>query len=69
MAQAVLEEHEVAERLKVSPRTLQNWRWLGTGPPYFKLSPGRGGRVRYRLADVEAWERARTAEQAGGAAA
>ncbi|MFE0273794.1 helix-turn-helix transcriptional regulator [Streptomyces sp. NPDC058992] len=68
MAQAVMDERELAERLGVSVRTLQNWRWLGMGPRYFKLTPGRGGRVRYRLTDVESWECARTVEQARRAA-
>lgn len=52
---------ELARRWKLSPRTLERWRWTGEGPNYIKL----GGRVVYRLADVEAYEtehlRARTA--------
>lgn len=68
MNQTDLTERQVAARLGVSVRTLQNWRWLGIGPRYFKLSPGRGGRVRYRLADCEQWEQERVDEQAKGAA-
>lgn len=49
-----LTEHELAERLRLSVRTLQRWRWQGKGPAYLKL----GRRVVYRLADVEAWEAA-----------
>ena len=35
----------------VSPKTLENWRGLGIGPRYLKL----GGRVAYRIADLDAW--------------
>jgi hypothetical protein len=37
----------------MSPRTLERWRWLRQGPVYFKL----GGKVVYRLADIESFER------------
>lgn len=42
---------EVAERLKVRPKTLEDWRCRRTGPnlPFIKL----GRAVRYRLDDVE----------------
>jgi predicted site-specific integrase-resolvase len=53
---------ELAARWKISPRTLERWRWTGEGPCYLKI----GGRVVYRLEDVEAFEqsqlRASTAE-------
>jgi hypothetical protein len=52
-----LTTEELAERLGVKPRTVDNWRFTGYGPPYL---PGRGNRgVRYRVADVEAWEESR----------
>jgi predicted DNA-binding transcriptional regulator AlpA len=47
-----LTEREVATRCKLSVRTLQRWRYIGMGPSYLKL----GGRIVYRLSDVEAWE-------------
>lgn len=47
-----LNEELLARRLNLSPRTLQRWRLDGLGPVYLKL----GGRVVYRIADVEAWE-------------
>lgn len=47
-----LRQQELAERWKLSPRTLERWRWLGTGPVYHKI----GGRVVYRLEDVLAFE-------------
>jgi hypothetical protein len=46
---------EAARLAKLSVRTLSDRRWKKTGPPYRKLSPGKGGRIRYRRADVLAW--------------
>ena len=45
----------LARRWGISPRTLERWRWLGQGPAYLKV----GGRVAYRLEDVEAYEASR----------
>jgi len=53
-----LTQSELAVRFRVSPRTLERWRWLKTGPTYTKL----GGKVAYALADIEAYERRRRAE-------
>ncbi len=47
-----LNQTELAARWKVSPRTLERWRWTGEGPAYIKI----GGRVVYRLEDIEAYE-------------
>ncbi len=49
---------ELADYLKVEPKTLANWRYQGKGPAYLK----NGGIVRYRLADVAAWIREHTIE-------
>jgi predicted DNA-binding transcriptional regulator AlpA len=36
--------------------TLANWRNKGVGgPPYYKIGPGRNGRVYYLRSEVEAW--------------
>ena len=43
---------QLARRWSISPRTLERWRWLGQGPQFLKI----GGRVVYRLDDVEAYE-------------
>ena len=48
-----LKEKELAERWAVSQRSLQKWRQNSTGPAYLKV----GRRVRYRLCDIEEWER------------
>lgn len=50
-----LTPREVAELTRVAVSTLKDRRWKGTGPKFTKLSPGRGGRIRYRRRDVEAW--------------
>ena len=47
-----LTQKELARRWAISHRTLERWRWTGEGPDYLKL----GGRVVYRLQDVEAYE-------------
>lgn len=47
-----LDQKALAQRWTISPRTLERWRWLGAGPRYLKL----GGRVLYRLQDIEAYE-------------
>ena len=39
-----LTQSELAVRFRVSPRTLERWRWLKTGPNYTKL----GGRIVYQ---------------------
>jgi len=48
------QEH-LARRWNISPKTLERWRWLREGPPYLRI----GGRILYRLEDIEAFEAAR----------
>jgi hypothetical protein len=47
---------DLARRWSISPRTLERWRWLGRGCRFIKI----GGRVVYRLADVESFEAQQT---------
>ena len=47
-----LNQVELSRRWSISPRTLERWRWLGQGPQFLKI----GGRVVYRLTDIEAYE-------------
>ena len=47
-----LTQLDLARRWRISPRTLERWRWLGQGPAYLKL----GAVIAYRLEDVEAFE-------------
>ena len=58
MSPTYLTQNELASRFRVSPRTVERWRWKRTGPNYIKL----GGKVVYELADVETYERRRRAE-------
>ena len=52
MSETCLNQIDLARRWRISPRTLERWRWLREGPRYLKL----GGRVLYRVADIEAYE-------------
>lgn len=48
----LLRERELAARWGASKRTLQRWRAESYGPPFLRI----GGRILYRLGDVEAFE-------------
>jgi DNA-binding transcriptional MerR regulator len=48
---ALLTPAEVAQRLRRPVATVRYWRAMGTGPK----SANVGGRVLYRVSDVEAW--------------
>jgi predicted site-specific integrase-resolvase len=50
-----LDQVELSRRLGVACRTLERWRWQGVGPKFIKV----GGRVKYRLVDVEEYEQSR----------
>ena len=52
MSETCLNQIDLARRWRISPRTLERWRWLREGPRYLKL----GGRFLYRVADIEAYE-------------
>jgi len=47
-----LTQGELANRWRISVRTLERWRWLKTGPAYLRI----GGRIIYLLADVQKFE-------------
>ena len=51
-----LNQIDLARRWSISPRTLERWRWIGQGPRYIKI----GGRVIYRVEEVEAFEAQQT---------
>lgn len=44
-----------AEYLQLSPRTLEDLRFKGGGPPYYRLGSGRRGLVVYDEADLDSW--------------
>ncbi|WP_071689615.1 helix-turn-helix transcriptional regulator [Nioella sediminis] len=50
-----LTEQQVAEFLCQSVRTIQKWRFIGSGPCFYKF----GQSVRYRSDEVIAWAHAR----------
>ena len=54
-----LTSEDVAALLDVSPRTVEQWRLLGSGPPYHKFANGRVG---YRKAEVLAWAKPKRVE-------
>ena len=56
-----LNQIDLSRRWSISPRTLERWRWLKSGPQYLKI----GGRVVYRLEDVESFEAAQTKNDPG----
>ncbi|NDV28151.1 AlpA family transcriptional regulator [Desulfovibrio sp. JC010] len=49
--QGLLSTKEAAEKLGLSPGTLEVWRCLGKGPRYIKI----GRRVGYDLKDLDAY--------------
>jgi hypothetical protein len=48
-----INQYLLSKRWHISARTLEHWRWEGTGPSYIKV----GRRVIYALADIEEFER------------
>jgi hypothetical protein len=49
-----LHQIELARRWKLSPSSMERWRWFGEGPRYLK----NRGRVLYAIEDVVAFEAA-----------
>ena len=49
-----LTQRELAQRWRVSGRTLERWRAEPYGPAWVTI----GGSIRYRMEDVQAWEAA-----------
>lgn len=54
MRNPLLTAQEVAEILRVSPKSLERWRITGGGPPYVK-TPGLRGAVRYDPDALSRW--------------
>ncbi|MEQ8735661.1 MAG: helix-turn-helix domain-containing protein [Rhodospirillaceae bacterium] len=60
----LMTQKEAAEFLKVTPRTLEKWRYQGGGPEYYRYSARC---VRYAQSDLKRWiderKRKSTSEQ------
>jgi predicted site-specific integrase-resolvase len=56
-----LTPREVAAQLRVHIGTLANWRYMGLGPKYTKLSELPNSPVRYKQSDVDAYMQRRAA--------
>jgi predicted site-specific integrase-resolvase len=52
----LMSERELSRYLNLSLRTVQRWRYEGTGPPVLWAH----NRPRYRKADVDEWLRRKT---------
>ena len=52
-----LNQKQLARRWGMSHRTLERWRCQNQGPAWLKV----GGRVLYRIEDIEQYERAKLA--------
>lgn len=55
MPEELLTPKQVAEEYPFSPQQLATWRWMGLGPDYIKVTPGKGGRIKYRRSAIEQW--------------
>ena len=51
MDDELLNEVATARFLNTAPRTLEAWRYKGTGPAFIRV----GRAIRYRRSDLEAW--------------
>ena len=59
---AKLTQEQLAARWHMSPRTLEQWRWLGKGPKFLKI----GARVLYDQRVVEDFEAAQVCQNTNG---
>lgn len=56
----LLTQQGAAAFLNVPTRTLERWRYEGTGPEYIKLGSGKRGTVRYHRRALAEYIRRRT---------
>lgn len=59
---AKITQEQLADRWHLSPRTLEQWRWLGKGPRFLKI----GARVLYEEDDIENYEATRLCQNTCG---
>ena len=55
-------QKQLAARWHMSPRTLEQWRWLGKGPRFLKI----GARVLYDEEEIESFEAAQICQNTFG---
>ncbi len=63
MTKTMLTTKELAERWSMAIGTCENWRQQGKGPRWVKMGKTANSDVRYRLRDVEAYEKNNLAEK------
>lgn len=51
----LLDTNEAAKYLRLSPRTLEDYRIKGGGPVFIRIGLGRRAPVLYDLEDLNAW--------------
>jgi hypothetical protein len=51
----LLKTREAAEYLRLSPRTLEDMRYKGGGPAWYRLGSGRRGLVVYDIDELDSW--------------
>jgi len=61
----LLTTDELAQRLGMDSGSLENWRNAGKGPIFIKMGQGNSAPVRYRLCDIEAWEKKHEVKPSG----
>ncbi len=61
MADEFLSPEDLAKRYGRPLKTIYRWNYQRSGPPFLRM----GRAVRYRLADVKAWEKAHEVGVAG----
>jgi Helix-turn-helix domain len=49
----LLNDHQTAKQLGISPATLRSWRCRGIGPTFVKMGNGTKAPVRYSESDLE----------------
>ena len=59
---AKITQEQLAQRWHLSPRTLEQWRWLGKGPRFLKI----GARVLYDETEIETYENAQVCKNTNG---
>lgn len=50
----LLNTKEAAPLIGITAGTLENWRVAGIGPKFIK-TPGKRGKVLYRVEDIQTW--------------